>query len=94
MSSHFTAANAQIIRDTVGIGLAEVKRAFELARSEEFNGDVVLAVGYLHANGLAVNIRGDRHAWNMDIGADRAKALRERHPELDAAFPLPAGPRP
>lgn len=37
------------------------------------NGDMLLAAGYERARGCAVNVRGDREAWNLNY----AKSMTE-----------------
>jgi len=89
------ADRCRLIREHAGIGLMEAKRALILAEESDFAGDVILAVAYLDAAGFAVHVKGDRHAWNLDRARERTAGLRERHPELDEAFPLPsASPAP
>lgn len=83
------AADVRLVRDLTGMGIMDAKRAVNLAAADDFAGDVVLAVGYVYASGLAVMVPRGRHAWNLAKGAEVAERLRREHPELDAAFPLP-----
>jgi len=82
-----TGDNVRLVRDLTGHGIMDAKRVIELAGTEEFGGDVVLAVAYVNASQYAIMVHGDRHAWNMAKALERVDGLRERCPELDAAFP-------
>lgn len=75
---------ARIIRTMFGLGLLQARKAIEIA--EQFcDGDVVAGAGYIEASGLAVNVRHDRHGWNLRHGRDIAERMRER-PENRAAL--------
>ncbi len=87
MSNPPSAEQCHLLREVAEISLPEARRALLLAQEPEFGGDVVLAVAYIHAASLAMNVRGDRHAWNLNIARERAPGLREWLPALDAAFP-------
>lgn len=89
MSGLVTAERCKRLRETTGMGLMGCKKALTLAEGPEFDGDVVLAVAYLEAASYAVHVKGDRHAWNLSCARERAPDLRERLPDLDAAFPAP-----
>lgn len=90
-----TADNVRLVRDLTGHGIMDARRVIELAGTDEFGGDVVLAVAYVDASQLAIMVHGDRHAWNMAAALKRVDGLRERCPGLDAAFPRPGtAPRP
>jgi len=85
----YNAGNVRLVRDLSGIGMMDAKRAILLAGTEEFRGDVLLAVAYVGASGCAVMVHGDRHKWNMARARSTVEGLRERLPELVAAFPQP-----
>lgn len=51
------------VREKFGMGMRDAKRAVEIA-NERFNGDVELGAWWVHANSLAVLVKGDRCAWN------------------------------
>jgi hypothetical protein len=87
--SLLTAENVRLVRDLTGMGMMDAKKAVELAGGDDFAGDVVLAIGYVHASGLAINVGNDRHGWNLMKGAEYAERFRREIPELDAAFPKP-----
>lgn len=50
-------------REATGFSMLQAKRACIIA-DERFNGDDELGAAWMHASTLAVNIRGDRAAWN------------------------------
>lgn len=56
------------LRDITGCGFIECRDALK-----KTNGHVNLAAGYLHYKALAVNVKGDREAWNMKMAAERLK---------------------
>jgi hypothetical protein len=85
-----TATNAKLLRELTGMGLMDCKSALEIAGTEEFAGDVVLGVAYVASSGLAVHVKGDRHAWVLSRARDQAIRLREGSAELDQAFPVPS----
>jgi hypothetical protein len=60
------------LRDLTGMGLMDCSKALRLSEDPEFGGDVVLAVCYVNAAGFAVNVRGDRHAYNLSMARSRA----------------------
>ena len=46
--------------------------------------DLLLAIGYCEANGLAVKIHGDRHAWNLRRAEDfKARTIARLDAEID-----------
>jgi len=85
----YNAGNVRLVRDLVGIGMMDAKRVILLADTEEFRGDVLLAVAYVGASGCAVMVHGDRHQWNMARARSTVDGLRERLPDLVDAFPRP-----
>ncbi len=87
-----TAERCRLLRELTGMGLMGCRKALTLAEGPEFDGDVVLAVAYLEASSHAIHVKGDRHARNLSFARDRAPGLRERLPDLDAAFPSPGLP--
>lgn len=84
-----TAEEARRLRDLTGFGLADCMRAF-LAASD-FEGDVVVALAAIDANGLAIHVKGDRAAWVRSRAPGIAKRWRAASPALDEAFPKPTG---
>lgn len=51
------------IREEHGISMREAARAIEIA-NERFDGDFALGIRWVHANAFAINVKGDRAAWN------------------------------
>ena len=93
----YTAQDIQHLREELGVGISQCKRAFELAFGAEsdlkelLQGDVVWAAGIIDASGLAVHVTGGPNArrnWNIEIGAKRAEMYRERTPRLNELFPI------
>lgn len=86
------------IRELAGVGLLEARKAMEIGR-DRLAGDMVAAAGYAASRGLAIRVRGDREAWNMDRGRARALVWRTDPAcsaliaELDALSPI-QGPQP
>jgi hypothetical protein len=48
----------KVIREYSGEGMSDCRKALRAA-----NGDPLLAIGYLWATGLCVNVKSDRHTW-------------------------------
>jgi hypothetical protein len=59
----------------VGVGMQEVARAMRRLPSI----DPLFAALYVYANGLAVNVKGDREEWNRGYAKSRATDVRVRH---------------
>lgn len=78
--------------------MMEAKAAFELVndpvKGPAFNGDVLHAACAIYASHLAINVRGDRDAWNFRHGRGRAERLREMFPQIAEAFPAPPAEAP
>jgi hypothetical protein len=53
-------------------GLAKIDASKLL---KKFEGDMLLAAGYERAIGCAVNVRGDREAWNIKYAKSMAEVL-------------------
>jgi len=51
------------IREEYGLGMEDAKKAIQIA-NDRFDGDINLGVRWVHADGFAVSVRGDRAAWN------------------------------
>jgi hypothetical protein len=64
----------QQARDVTGVGLSEIRRGME----EMPTNDPLLAACYAAADGLAVNIKSDRHAWNVERAKATAADLRQK----------------
>ena len=77
------------LRDASGLGLGMMgcKRALLLSLEPGFGGDVLLAALYVDAGGLAVNVRGDRHAWNLSNARSRVERFRSDCRELEKTAP-------
>jgi hypothetical protein len=95
----YTAQDIKDLRETLGLGLMDCTRAFELAFGDNsdakdiLQGDVVWAAGIVYASGLAINVQGSpdaRRDWNIEVGAKRAQMYRELYPTLNDRFPAPA----
>lgn len=86
----YTAEQMKLLREHTGLGLMDCKRAFDLAQTPDFGGDVVLAAAYIDRNQLAIFIKGDRYTAMLRRAGPFADDLRARIPALDAAFPKPA----
>ena len=69
----------------------EAARRYRIGRAEltwalEFlgNDDLLLAIVYCEARGLAVKVCGDRHAWNLRRAEDfKARAIARIEAEID-----------
>jgi hypothetical protein len=95
----YTAQDVKDLREMLGFGMIDCKRAFELAFGENsdlkevLRGDVIWAAGIVDASGLSINVKGGpdaRRNWNVEVGAKRARMYRERYPALNDRFPVPA----
>lgn len=74
------------MRDLFEIGIQDVKRACELAESDErFDGDLTLAVAYLDSAALAISVRSDRDGWNLSRAASTKARWIASNPAI-AAF--------
>lgn len=51
------------------LGTSEAVRARTVAEAR-FDGDLELGAWWVHANALAINVRGDRAAWNDRYARD------------------------
>lgn len=58
-----TMQRIQQLREQYGFGMADAKRAVEIA-NQRFGGDMQLGARWVHANAFAINVKGDRAAWN------------------------------
>jgi hypothetical protein len=88
--SSYSADDVRLLRETLGLSLIATKRAFDLAGdpTSGTDGDVIWAACAVEAKGLAINVRGDRNAWNISHGSKMAEAMRRRWPNLNDAFPI------
>lgn len=84
-----TAERVRLIREQMGCGILEGRRAMEMALTPEFRGDVMLALAYIDQNATAVFIKGDRHAAMLGRAARTAARFRATYPILDREFPKP-----
>ena len=57
-----------------GVSKSEILRT---ADRLEMQDDLLLAAWYAHATGLAINVRSDRHLWNLNHARRRANATRD-----------------
>ncbi len=79
-----TAENVKFLRDQTGFGLMQCREAMDHAMTDEFGGDVVLGIAYIHVGGFTTG-----HGNRLRKAVSHAEYLRERHPDLDARFPKP-----
>jgi len=64
-------AERQALREAFGLSVQDFKRAARLCEEDpSYAEDFLLALAWIGASSLAINVRGDRAAWN------RAHALR------------------
>lgn len=89
MTAKVTAEDLMRLRDLTGESLQNCKRAADIVADLPFNGDLLWALCTIYASGLAINVKPPeaREQWNIDVGANRAAALRERFPEIAATYP-------
>jgi hypothetical protein len=64
----------QEARELTGVGIAQIRQGMEAMSTS----DPLLGACYAAAAGLAVNIKGDRHAWNVDYATTTAADLIAR----------------
>ncbi len=78
----------RLIAKTYGLSFMQRQDALDLAETEEFGGDVVLAIAYLGDRGRASQMfaSGQRHA--IEAARERAAVIRAKFPDLDTAFPI------
>lgn len=87
----------QLIRGITGLGLLPARKAIQIAL-EHCDGDLLHGAGYVVASSYAVNVRNDRHGWNLRRGSEYADRVRsdgqhtaaiERLDELRQTGPKP-----
>ena len=97
MTRDETSEAAQLIRGITGLGLIHARKAIEIA-IEHCGGDLLHGAGYVVASSYAVNVRNDRHGWNLRRGSEYADRFRsdgqhaavvERLDELRRTGPRP-----
>ena len=74
----FTASDVRSVRNRHNISMCDAKRACQMG-IDRFDGDFDLGAWWVHANALAINVRGGTEAralWN-DRWARRRAADRE-----------------
>lgn len=85
MSIHVTADRLREVRSAFCISMMEARDAIARAYGDErFGGDVALAVAYGHAKGLAINVKGDRDAWNFAYASGHKATMIANSPEIAA----------
>ncbi len=52
-----TADNVRFLRDQTGFGLMQCREAMDHAETDEFRGDVVLGIAYIHVGGFTTDTR-------------------------------------
>ena len=84
-----TKAELEIIRRVAGCGLSAAREA-----AQHCPGDPLLAAGWEWARNLAVNVRGEREAWNRQKAAEfRSRNLeRQLHVYVSAGVDGDSGP--
>jgi len=86
-----TAQRARAIREYIPLSLQDILKGIEEGRRLGIE-DPLVAIGARYAQGLAVNVRGDRQAWEIRKGREMAAAWRSMYPQVDELFPAPAAP--
>jgi hypothetical protein len=86
----YSADDIRKLRDNLGIGMDQCKRAFDMAHdpSSGIDGDVIWAACSIEAGKLAISVKGDRAAWNVSRGSTMAESMRERWSYLNEVFPV------
>jgi hypothetical protein len=84
-----TVEETRLLRELTGFGLADCRSA--LLAADDFEGDVIVALAAIEADGLAIHIKGDRAAWIRSRAPEIADRWRAKSPALDESFPKPAG---
>jgi len=85
-----TAGEVRLLRETTGMGMNKCKQAVEMAFDPalSFGGDILWAAFALDSGILAINVRGDRDAWNAQRGAAMAEDLRQRDSSINELYPV------
>lgn len=85
-----TAEEVRLLREATGMGMTACKRAIEMAfdPAQGLEGDILWAALTLDSGGLAINVKGDRQAWNKSRGASMAELMRQKNPSLNELYPV------
>lgn len=62
------------VRKATGMNFHEIRAGMRAANTD----DPVLGAAYASASGLAVRIKGDRHAWNLSHARGMVPGIRQR----------------